>query len=107
VSHGLPRFTRTKNTSLRVSTVKGVTAVDPRGDYVWLQIARILRERIESGQYPPEQILPSARYLADELGVSKGSVTHAMNMLHRWGMTEGRVGRGTLVTPRSQWHPDD
>ena len=82
----------------------GVTTVDPEGDYVYLQVAAILRERIESGRYPQGRIMPSVRTLSEELEVSKGSVTHAVELLRSWKMVEGRVGRGTLVTPKSQWH---
>lgn len=80
--------------------------MDPEGDYVYRQVADILRQRIVSGQYPPGRIMPSVRTLSQELEVSKGSVTHAVELLRAWGMVEGRVGRGTLVTPKAQWYPE-
>ena len=46
---------------------------------------------------------PSVRTLSEELGVSKGSVTHAVELLQASGLVAGRVGRGLLVLPREQW----
>ena len=67
------------------------------GDYVYEQVATILRERIESGAYPKGRIMPAARYLAGELDVSIGSVKHAIEVLRTEGLVETRIGRGIVV----------
>jgi DNA-binding GntR family transcriptional regulator len=68
------------------------------GDYVYEQVARILRNRIQSGQYPAGRIMPSARTLSQELGVSIGSVKHALEELRADGLVETRIGRGMVIT---------
>ena len=75
-----------------------VTVDHDSGDYVYEQVARILRNRIESGQYPSGRIMPSARTLSQELEVSIGSVKHALEELRADGLVETRIGRGMLVT---------
>jgi len=75
-----------------------VTVDHDSGDYVYEQVARILRNRIESGQYPTGRIMPSARTLSQELGVSIGSVKHALEELRADGLVETRIGRGMVVT---------
>jgi GntR family transcriptional regulator len=78
--------------------VANVTVDHDSGDYVYEQVARILRNRIESGQYPSGRIMPSARTLSQELGVSIGSVKHALEELRADGLVETRIGRGMVVT---------
>ncbi len=68
------------------------------GEYVYRQVADILRQRIASGQYPRGRIMPSARTLSQELEVSIGSVKHALEELRAEGLVETRIGRGMLVT---------
>lgn len=67
------------------------------GDYVYEQVAAILRERITAGTYPRGRLLPSARTLSQELDASIGSVKHALELLRAEGLVETRIGRGMLV----------
>lgn len=78
------------------SYVDAVT-VDREGDHIWRQVREIIAGRITDGAYPVGRLLPSARYLADELGVSVGSVKHATSVLADEGVLETRIGRGLLV----------
>jgi GntR family transcriptional regulator len=67
------------------------------GEYIYEQVARILRERIKSGRYPRSRVMPSARTLSQELEVSIGSVKHAIEVLRADGLVETRIGRGIVV----------
>lgn len=72
--------------------------VDPESDeYVYEQLAAILREGIASGKYPPGRILPSARTLSQEYGVSIGSVKRAIELLKSEGLVRTVIGRGIAV----------
>lgn len=59
------------------------------------QVARIIRERIQSGQYGPR--LPSYHALANELNVSPMTVQAALGILKAEGLVYGVPGRGTFV----------
>lgn len=77
--------------------------VDPQSDeYVYEQIAAILREGIASGRYEPGRMLPSARSLSQELGVSIGSVKRATEILKSEGLVRTVTGRGIFVARREQ-----
>lgn len=67
------------------------------GDYVYEQVAAILRERITAGMYPRGRLLPSARTLSQELEVSIGSVKHAIELLRAEDLVETRIGRGIVA----------
>jgi GntR family transcriptional regulator len=72
--------------------------IDPdSSDYVWEQVAALIRQRIGSGRYPPGRALPSSRTLSQELGVSVGSVKHATEVLKADGWLITRIGRGLFV----------
>ncbi|MCY0923449.1 MULTISPECIES: GntR family transcriptional regulator [unclassified Streptomyces] len=66
------------------------------------EIARDLRERIMSGQYPPGSALPLMRDMVEEYGVSDITVRKAYGMLSREGLIESRGRAGTYVRE----HPD-
>ncbi len=66
---------------------------------VYRQLAGILRARIEKGEFPPRQPLPSESQLMGEYGVSRGSVRHALQVLADEGLTVTIQGRGTYVLP--------
>jgi GntR family transcriptional regulator len=73
--------------------------VDPESDeYVYEQLAAILREGIASGKYPPGRMLPSARTLSQEHDVSIGSVKRAIEILKGEGLVRTVIGRGIFVT---------
>lgn len=57
-----------------------------------------LRERIVSGQLLPASRLPPSRKLAEELGVSRGTVVIAYEQLMAEGFAEGRTGSGVYVS---------
>ncbi|GAA3523199.1 DNA-binding GntR family transcriptional regulator [Streptosporangium album] len=48
------------------------------GEYVWKQVADVIRQRIKDGQYRPRTPIPSEIRLAEELGVAKGTIRKAV-----------------------------
>ncbi|OJY26864.1 MAG: transcriptional regulator [Rhodobacterales bacterium 65-51] len=56
-----------------------------------------LRQRIEEGALPSGTKLPPTRDLAARLGVARGAVVAAFEMLAAEGFTEAKVGSGTFV----------
>lgn len=61
------------------------------------QLVRRLRMAIESGFFPPASRLLPSRELAARLGVSRNTVTGALDQLVAEGYLESRVGAGTYV----------
>ena len=68
---------------------------DPRLPYV--QLADELRAAIESGRYKEGDQLPSTRQLAEEHGISTGTVQRAMKVLRDQGLVGAHQGRGAFV----------
>jgi DNA-binding GntR family transcriptional regulator len=62
------------------------------------QLARQLRDRIESGQLEPRSPLPSITYLVQETGLAVGTVRRAIAVLVEEGHAYTVPGRGTFVT---------
>jgi len=65
------------------------------------QASDILRERIRSGFYRPDQRMPSEAQLADELHISRSSLRTALASLAAEGYIRRRHGDGTYTCPRS------
>jgi DNA-binding transcriptional MocR family regulator len=66
---------------------------------LYTQIATVLRESILSGEFNGGERLPTQRALADELGVTLGTVSRAYGELAREGLIRAEVGRGSFVRP--------
>lgn len=64
---------------------------------LYQQIANYIQKRIAYGEYPPGTILPSERTLAKELGVNRGTVVTAYDVLYSNGMIDRIKGSGTKV----------
>jgi GntR family transcriptional regulator len=76
----------------------------PRSQYV--QIAELLRARIQDGTYPAGSLLPSEDRLADELGFSRVTVNRAVGLLRSSGDVKVRRGAGTVVRSLPRIHRD-
>jgi DNA-binding transcriptional MocR family regulator len=63
----------------------------------YLAIADELGQFIQSGQLPTGERLPPQRKLAEHLGVTAGTISHAYALLEQRGMAMARVGDGTYV----------
>lgn len=70
------------------------------GEPAYLQLARILREMITSGQIPPRQPVPSIKTLTQQYGVAKGTAEKALRVLRTEGLVVTVPGRGVYVTDR-------
>ena len=61
------------------------------------QVAQRLRARIADGTWSAGATLPAERRLAEELGVSRGSLRAGIAQLQAEGLVEARQGSGTRV----------
>ena len=66
----------------------------------YLQIAAILRGRIESGELAPGAAVPSVRTLQQEYGVAQTTARKAIRVLVDEGLAEIVTGCGTFVAKR-------
>jgi GntR family transcriptional regulator len=70
---------------------------------LYLQLRDALAERIARGEWKPGTAIPGEGDLARELGVSKGTMRKALDLLESEHLLSRRQGRGTFVTdPGSQ-----
>lgn len=73
------------------------TIFEPAGQAVHERVASAVEAAIAEGRYRTGDKLPTHRALAQEFGVSIGSVTRAIESLSVRGIVRGEVGRGTFV----------
>ena len=67
-------------------------------------LAEKLAQKILTGEYPPESILPGEMELGEQFGVSRTAVREAVKTLTAKGMLLPRPRIGTRVMPRSSWN---
>ncbi|RZA32991.1 MAG: PLP-dependent aminotransferase family protein [Lysobacteraceae bacterium] len=67
---------------------------------IYLQLYRRYREAIADGKLNPGDRVPSVRSLASELGLARGTVEMAYQMLANEGYFLARGAAGTVVSPR-------
>jgi DNA-binding GntR family transcriptional regulator len=67
-------------------------------EFPYQQLARQIRERIASGEYPPGRMIPSINALVTETGLSVMAIRRAVALLERDGLVDIVPGRGTFVT---------
>lgn len=65
---------------------------------LYLQVAEILRQRINRGVWKKDEILPTFDSLMAEFGVAKVTVRQAIKLLEAEGLVLPKRGRGTIVT---------
>ncbi len=63
-------------------------------------VATQLRRRIIEGDYAYEERLPAERNLAEEFGVSRGTIRSVLQILENQHMVARQIGSGTYVTHR-------
>jgi GntR family transcriptional regulator / MocR family aminotransferase len=68
------------------------------GEPLRSQLVRRFRNAIESGFFPAASRLLPSRELAGRLGVSRNTLTSALDQLVAEGYLEARIGSGTFVT---------
>ncbi|HEX5290125.1 MAG TPA: winged helix-turn-helix domain-containing protein [Streptosporangiaceae bacterium] len=61
------------------------------------QVADILQARIESGQLPKDERIPSEAELMAEFEIGRTTARKAVERLRELGLVETQVGRGSYV----------
>lgn len=64
---------------------------------LYKQVYDVLTKRLVERYWKPSEALPSEMALADELGVSQGTVRKALNQMVAENLLERRQGKGTYV----------
>src|SRR5579863_6499606 len=67
----------------------------------YVQILNVLHQRVESGEYPLEERMPTESELCDEFGASRFTVREALRRLVDHGMVQRRQGAGSIVVAAS------
>lgn len=62
------------------------------------QLAALLGNEIVSGKYRPGDRIPGEQAVADEYGLSRVTVRHALSLLAERGFVVSRQGKGTFVS---------
>jgi DNA-binding GntR family transcriptional regulator len=63
----------------------------------WLQVAELIRARIESGQLPKDERIPSEAELMAEFDIGRTTARKATDWLRDQGLIETIKGRGSYV----------
>lgn len=66
-------------------------------EFVYVQLADDLVDRIRRGEYPVGSRLPSEADLAESYGVAKMTVRRALDVLRQQGTVRTLHGRGSVV----------
>lgn len=61
------------------------------------QVADVLIDAVLAGRYLPGTTLPPERQLAEQLGINRTSLRHAIARVEQAGLVEARQGVGTVV----------
>ena len=69
---------------------------------LYKQVYDLLTRRLVEGHWKPSEPLPSEMALADELGVSQGTVRKALNQMVSENLLERRQGKGTFVAEHNE-----
>jgi len=66
----------------------------------YYQLANILKEKIQDGEWPPRTPIPSERALESTYNLSRTTIRQAIDLLERQGFIYREHGRGTFVSPQ-------
>lgn len=73
---------------------------------IWIQLAEIMRDRIETGVYQPRQKIPSIRSMVEEFGISPNTARRVLDHLAEQGMVVKVQSLGTFVRPAGRWRKE-
>lgn len=74
--------------------------IDPTGAMPkYYQLAIILRQQIENGDYQPHDAIPSERHLEERYNLSRPTIRQSIDLLARQGYLYRVHGKGTFVSP--------
>lgn len=83
------------------SVRRAAGAVQPR---LAIAVIDALVDKVVSGAYPPQSMLPVEPDLCAEFGVSRTVVREALRVLSEKGLVQIRQGHGTTVTTSDRWN---
>ncbi len=63
----------------------------------YLQLGTLFRRRVETGEWPVGEQIPTVDHLADECGVAKLTIRQALGLLEQDGLIERFRAKGTFV----------
>jgi GntR family transcriptional regulator len=77
-----------------------MSSIDPT-DIIpkYFQLAKILRQKIENGEYNTQDVIPSERQLEEQYNLSRPTIRQAIDLLERQGFLYRVHGKGTFVSP--------
>lgn len=79
--------------------------LDPGPTPLYLQLRRILEDKILSQEFKESERLPTEAQLSGQFGVSRATVLRALEGLLRVGLIYSERGRGTFVARAEfSWH---
>jgi DNA-binding FadR family transcriptional regulator len=93
----------TANSASYISDQQSPTAPRADGDRVGAttaSVAALLRSAILDGRYRFEERLPAERNLAEEFGVSRGTIRSVLQILEQQHLVTRQLGSGTYVSHR-------
>ena len=77
--------------------------LDGNGDSpLYKQIVDAIQRAVHTGKLPSGYKLPTVRELADEMGISRGTIKHAYDQLERLSIVEMTQGKGTFVLGQTE-----
>ena len=68
----------------------------------YIQLSTLFRRRIETGQWPVGQQIPTVDALAEEFSVARATIRQALDSLEADGLIERHRAKGTFVMVRPQ-----
>ena len=69
---------------------------------LYVQVAAVMRERIDSGQWVEGEKISTLEELEKEFAVARVTIRQGIELLRKDGLLEARQGRGTFVSGRSK-----
>jgi GntR family transcriptional regulator len=76
-----------------------MTVLKQNGIPLYHQLKEIFEDRIASGEWPPDELIPNELVLCQQYGVSRGPVRQALGRLVQEGKLSRKQGKGTRVLP--------
>ena len=83
-----------------------MTVLKPTSKPLYKQVKQHLVHRVITGEWKPGHLLPSESKLAEEYGLSQGTVRKAIEEMAHEGLVSRQAGKGTFVTSHEgDYHP--
>ena len=68
---------------------------------LYLQVASVMRQRINSGYWAEGEQISTLEELEDEFGLARVTIRQAIELLRAEGLLQAQQGRGTFVSGRA------